>query len=153
MNASTRKCTETRYCNLINCYACRRRLIDETATAMLDAGVPQEQVDQYRYPAINALACEITPPAPKTSRARKAPATVEPELIEGTLKALRACTSRDSARAVLRFLRVTELRAVAKALELGACSRYRKEGLVEHLINFTVQMKLDHDAILNFGKA
>ncbi len=152
MNASTRKCTDAKPCQLMNCYGCRRRLIDETATRMLDAGVDEASVDQYRYPAINALAQEITPPAPKTTKARKAPEPMDTERIEQALVALLKCMTRDGARAVLAWFKVVELRSIAKALELGACSKYRKDALVEYLINFTVQAKMDHDAILNFGK-
>lgn len=152
MNASTRKCTEAKRCHLINCYPCRRTLIDETATAMLLVpGTTQEDVDRYRYAAINALAFEIQTPAPKAPKA-KAPAAVEPALIKGTLEILRACTTRGAAKHQLRALKVIELRAVSKALELGACSKLRRDELVEHLINFTVQMKLDHDAVLNAGR-
>lgn len=85
--------------------------------------------------------------APK-AKARKAPATVEPELIEATLKSLRTCTTRTSAREYLKLLRVIELRAVSKAIELGTQSKLRKDELIEYLIDFTVQAKLDHDAIL-----
>lgn len=152
MNASTRKCTETKRCQLMNCYGCRRRLIDERVVRMMDAGCSEEAATQYRYQAINALAFEIEIPKPKAPKARKAPAAVEPELVEVTCKALRTCTTRVSAREYLKLLKVTELRAVSKALELGACSRLRKDELVEHLINFTVQAKLDHDAILNAGR-
>ena len=145
----TRKCTEAKRCHRTTCYDCRRYLIDTTAARMLEQGMSQGDVDRYRYPAINALALEIPAKAPEAPKARKAPVTVEPELVEATLKALRQCSSRVSARPVLKVLTMAQLKAVAKALEMGACSRYRKDELIEHLIDFTVQMKLDHDAILN----
>jgi hypothetical protein len=149
MYASTRKCTDTKPCQLMNCYACRRRLIDETAVRMMDAGCSEEAATQYRYGAINALAFEITPPAPQApTKARKASETMTPQALEEALGALRKCLTRDGARKVLAWFTVVKLRQMAKAIELGGCSRYRKDELIEHLINFTVQMKLDHDAIL-----
>lgn len=145
MNASTRKCTEAKRCKLVNCYDCRRYLIDTTAARMLDSGVEQASVDQYRYSAINALAWEIETPKPKAPR--KPAATVDPGFVETVLSDLRECSSRVSARVVLRDLTVAQLKAVAKAIDLGGCSKYRKDGLVEHLINFTVGMREDHGAI------
>lgn len=146
----SRKCTDTKPCQMMNCYACRRALIDRTAQGMLDSGVAPEQVDRYRYPAINALAWEIPSVAqvPKAT-ARKAPEVLTADAIENALIVLRKCTSRAGARKVLEWFKVAELRQITKAIELGACSRLRRDELIEHVIDFTVQMKLDHDAILN----
>lgn len=136
------KCTEARPCQRTTCYACVRRLIDEMAAHML----PQH-VDAFRYPAINALAHQIPAPAPKAPSKPKP--TVDTAMVEGTLAILRTCTTRGAAQHQLKALKVVELRAVAKAIDLGACSKLRKDQLVEHLINFTVQMRLDHNAIMN----
>lgn len=136
------KCTEARPCQRTTCYACVRRLIDEMAAHML----PQ-QVDAFRYPAINALAHQIPAPAPKAPSKPKP--TVDTATVQASLKTLRTCTTRTDARTYLMQHRVIELRAVAKAIDLGACSKLRKDELVEHLINFTVQMRLDHNAIMN----
>lgn len=148
-----RTCTDARPCNLMTCYGCRRRQIDVTAETMIQMNMDQEAVDRYRYSAINNLAFEIIPPAPKPQpKARKAPAAVDPELVQATLRALRAATSRAGGHYHLKGLTVVQLRAVAKAIDLGACSGKRKDDLISHLIDFTVQMKLDHDAILMAGR-
>lgn len=147
MNASTRKCTDARPCNLINCYSCRRRLIDQTALAMLDSGIEQDMVERYRSNAINALALEIqaTPP--------KAPKPVAPKVIANAkeiVAQLATATTRERALVILGVDKPTVpvLRQVSKLLGLGAQSKLHKDELVESLIHFTVGMRLAHAAVL-----
>lgn len=147
MKASTRKCTDAKPCNLMNCYACRRRLIDQTATAMLDAGATPEAVDRYRHPAINALAFEIESPKPKAPKA--APVTVDTDLMARTL---RQQGSRSEGAVYLRVYTVVQLKALAKVIGVAA-SKLRKEELISALIDLTIQAQLDHAAILNGAKA
>ena len=148
MNASTRKCTEAKRCHLMNCYLCRRTLIDETATAMLLVpGTTQEDVDRYRHAAINALAFEIQTPAPKAPKASKPTGPVASARAER----LQACTTHEQARELLTEKRITVavLREISKVLGLGTQSKLRKDALIDSLIHFTVGMKLAHVAVLN----
>lgn len=146
MNASTRKCTDAKPCQLMNCYACRKRLIDETATAMLVAGTDQDQVDRYRYAAINALAFEIETPKPKAPKATVKPVQINVDILATELQAM---STETGAQALLSIYRVPELRALSRALGLGAQSKLNKGALIESLIHFTVGMKLAHASVLN----
>lgn len=144
-----RRCTEINRCHLATCYDCRRHLIDVTATRMLEQGMDQDAVDQYRYPAINALAFEISavekpiPKAPKASKPVKA-LKIDADAIAAQLK---AADSREAGREIIGKALVVELKAIAKALDLRGISRLRKDELVDHLINSTVGFRLDHEAI------
>lgn len=88
-----------------------------------------------------------------TLKGRKAPRKVTPavdaNLTQGIQDALRQCTSRVSARVVLRTLKVADLRQVTRALGAGACSKLRKDELIEYVIDITVQFRLDHNAIMS----
>lgn len=151
MNASIRKCTEAKRCKLVNCYDCRRYLIDTTAARMLDSGVDQASVDQYRYSAINALAWEIETPKPKAPKAPKASKPSRFDL-KAIAEGLWALPSRDEARRILRDLTVAELREVSKMREMGAQSKLRKAELIESLVDATVGARLDHLAIMDSAK-
>ena len=145
MNASTRKCTDAKPCQLMNCYACRRRLIDETATHMIELGMTKEAVDQYRYSSINNLAWEIETPKPKAPKATK-PVTIDAEAVCAKTRTL---GSHHEGTVELSRYKVPELRVIAKACGLGGVSRYLKADLVEMLVNHLIQYRLDTDAILN----
>lgn len=145
MNASNRKCTNAKPCHLMNCYGCRRRLIDETAVRMMDAGCSEEAATQYRYQAINALAFEIETPKPKAPKATK-PVTIDAEAVCAKMRSL--CSHHEGTVELGRY-KVPELRMIAKACGLGGVSRYLKADLVEMLVNHLIQYRLDTDAILN----
>jgi len=148
-----RTCTETRPCNLATCYSCRRALIDRTALAMLDRGVSQDDVDRYRYPAINALAFEIPtpPPAKPAAKARK-PFTPKPEVnYQAIADKLRVCGSREYAAELIANATIPELRHIACLVGRKLSGKVKAQ-LVSNLIEQTVGYRLDTNAILNGAK-
>lgn len=157
MNASTRKCTDSKPCNLMNCYACRRRLIDETAIAMLDSGADQETVERYRCSAINALAFEIQAPAPAKPKARKASAPLTAEQTNAhkvIADKLRVCGSREYAAQLLEGLRIVDLQSVwTLAGRTDKMLGKLKADKVSHMIENLVGYRLASNAIMNGAKA
>lgn len=157
MNASTRKCSDSKPCKLMNCYNCRRRLIDETAIRLLETpGITQESVDQYRYGAINSLALEITPPSQTKAKARKGftpKVGIDYQVIADKL---RVCGDRGYAEQLL-----TRGRTVAELHHIWTLagrtdripSRFRKDELVSHMIENLVGYRLDSDAIRTGAKS
>lgn len=150
MNASTRKCTSAKRCHLMNCYLCRRTLIDETATAMLLVpGTTQEDVDRYRYPAINALAFEITPPAPKAPKAKAAPRLKADRDYQATADKLRVCGSRQYAAELLKGHTVAELEQVwMLAGRADKIIGKLKADKINYVIDHLVGYRLDTVAIM-----
>src|SRR5687767_7464848 len=133
---SKRTCTETRRCQLATCYSCRRYLIDQTATRMLDQGMSQEDVDRYRYPAINALAWEIPTPAPQApAKARKAFTPKTGTDYQATTNKLRVCGSREYAAELLKQCKYTipELHHIASLANIKLVGKLKAD-LVNSLI-------------------
>lgn len=149
MNASTRKCTDTRPCNLINCYGCRRRLIDETATAMIELGMAKDAVDQYRYSSINNLAWEIKTPAPKAPKAKAAPRLKADRDYQATADKLRVCGSRQYAAELLKGHTVAELEQVwTLAGRVDKIIGKLKANKIDYVIDHLVGYRLDTVAIM-----
>lgn len=97
--------------------------------------------------AMRTAAPVVVVAKPRTTRKPKA---MNADEIQTAVKALRQCGSRLAARTrVLELFRLYELRQIAKALDLGTCSKLRRNELIEHMIDFTVQARLDHAAIMN----
>lgn len=146
------KCTEARRCQRMNCYDCRRYLIDTTATRMLEQGMDQESVDQYRYPAINALAWEIPPVvAPAKPKARKGFTPKVGVDYQGMADKLRVCGSRNYAHQLLLGRTIAELHHIASLADtklVGKLKADLQNSLVENLVGF----RLDHNAIMNGAK-
>lgn len=138
------KCTDTRPCQRTTCYACVRRLIDEMAAHML----PQ-QVDAFRYPAINALAHQIPAPAPKApAKPRKAPRLLHAPEAQHIADELRAYGSRQDAAALIGRLTIPQLQQVADLTGrklIGKVKADKVYNLVESLVGY----RLDTNAILN----
>ena len=105
-------------------------------------------LDSDHETLINAITVMRTPKAPKARKAPQ-PATSNAEALAAQL---RTVDTREAGQALLSELKVAGLRDVAKALGMRGISKLRKAELVAHLLHHTVQIRLDHAAILNFGR-
>lgn len=150
MNASTRKCTEAKRCHLMNCYLCRRTLIDETAVRMMDAGCSEEAATQYRYQAINALAFEIETPKPKAPKTKAPSRLLDADLADTRAASLRACQSRRDALMLIERLTVPQLQQVwAVAGRTDKILGKLKADKIDYVVESLVGYRLDMNAIMN----